>query len=105
MYKYTQGILPKSLNVTFYLGLDVHTYNTENCNTLNVNFCLTKYKQSTVSYLRPLLRNSLDDSLKQSISISIFKKTVKPAWYKLTFANPPLQYNYATCCCICCSLF
>ena len=77
IYKYSLGLLPKSLYISFDLQLNVQTYNTRNCNKLNVNLCRTKHRQATVSYLGHLLWNSMDDSLKQSISISIFRKTIK----------------------------
>ena len=60
MYKYSQGLLPNSLNISVDLCLNVHTHNTRNCNKLNVHFCRTKHPHATVSYLW----NSLDDSLK-----------------------------------------
>ena len=77
MYKYSQDLLSKFRNISFDLRLNVHTSNTRNCNKINALFCGTKHRQATVSYTGPLLWNSLDDSLKQSISIYIFKKTIK----------------------------
>jgi hypothetical protein len=72
MYRYSYGLLPKSLNVSFELRLNIHNYNTGNCAKLNLKYCRTTSRQASISYLGPNLWNSLADSVKESISFTIF---------------------------------
>ena len=80
MYKYSHGLLSKSLNITFDLCQNVRTYNIGNYAKWNVNLCRTTRQQAAVSYLVPLLWNSQMDSLKQRLSITLFKKQTK-LWF------------------------
>ena len=95
------NILPtkKSLNISFELRLNVHTYNARKCNKLNVNLCRTKRRPAALSYLGPLLWNSLADILKQSMSTYLSKKTIK--LFLITGLNYLIKSKYTNNVCIC----
>jgi hypothetical protein len=68
MYKYFHSLLPKSITISFTVGHTVHEHDTRNKTKIYLHRCRTKLRQSTISYTGAKLWNTLDESVKNSVT-------------------------------------
>ena len=54
-----------------------HSYSTRNVNDLNPKHVKTKYGESTMNYAGCQLWNTLDNEIKESSSVHVFKRLLK----------------------------
>ena len=77
MYKYSKDLLPPIFDNYFILNRCVNNYETRNANNLYVPFYHYKLSRSTIRFVGPKIWNYIDLFLKQSPSLSSFKKKFK----------------------------
>jgi len=77
MYRFEKRLLPESFNAYFVYNSEVHGHNTRGRNQINIEYCRTVAKSFSVKIAGPRLWNSLPINLRNSASISIFKKNYK----------------------------
>ena len=79
MFKFKNLIqdLPSSFHNFFCIRSDFHSHATRHKDDFNLPFCRTCKHQSFITFRGPHLWNSLNDSLKSSPSLPIFKKHLK----------------------------
>ena len=77
MYKYFKGLLPPLFNNYFTLNHHINKYKTRNSENLYVPFYRYQVSRSTIRFIGPKVWNSTDTFLKQSPSLSSFKKRFK----------------------------
>ena len=77
MYKYSKDLLPPIFDNYFILNRCVNNYETRNSNNLYVPFYHYKLSRSTIRFVGPKIWNYIDIFLKQSPSLSSFKKKYK----------------------------
>ena len=77
MFSYHQRLLPPSFSDIFITSSQVHSYNTRSAPHYRSHPCRTNIKQLTILHQGPSLWNSLPSSIKLSLTITSFKKSLK----------------------------
>ena len=79
MYKFKncKDNIPSSFHNFLHFISDIHSYPTRQRDDYDSVFCRTSKHQSFITFRGPHLWNSLNTSLKTSVSLSIFKKHLK----------------------------
>ena len=79
MYTFKNCIhdIPSSFHSFFHFVSEIHSYPTRQKDDFDPTFCHTSKHQSFITFRGPQLWNSLDTSLKSSLSLPIFKKHLK----------------------------
>lgn len=84
MFKYfnRRNLLPPYFKDYFILNKEVHGYNTRNANKIHLEKARTTARQFSLKYYGPVYWNSLNPSLIETSSISIFKHNLKQSLLK-----------------------
>lgn len=79
MYKYMNipSAVPDTFINYFQLNSQIHSYATRKANKLHVNYARTTTRQFTICYKGPIIWNSFEPVITQSVSLGIFQKRVK----------------------------
>lgn len=83
MFSYCNQLLPRSYDNFFVSGSAIHHYRTRTAQNLRPYKCRTTLKLQTISYQGPIYWNDLDDSIKNSTSLSLFKSRLKNILFEL----------------------
>ena len=76
MFRYHKQMLPRVFHHIFVTSNQVHNYNTRSANNYRSHPCRTNLKQFTILYQGPKIWNSLPSCIRDSPSLSIFKKNM-----------------------------
>ena len=77
MYNFDSGVLPQALVSIFKKNSQVHDHATRNASAFHLPQVRTKLTFNTLVFTGPKFWNSLGSSVKQSVSLSSFKCTLK----------------------------
>ena len=77
MYQFSKKELPHALVSLFIRNDQVHSYCTRQASSFHLPLVRTSFRLNTLVYTGPKLWNSLANSLKQSVSLNVFKKKLK----------------------------
>ena len=77
MYLCYINALPESLLAYFNLNHNVHSYNTRNANNFHLPKARLTFFQNSILFHGPKIWNSLPPSIKESISLKVFKTKLK----------------------------
>ena len=83
MYKYFNGLLPMSFNAFFTKLSDIHNYDTRNKSNCNPTRNKKVFADKAVRTTGPILWNSIDQNIKNSISTKHFRKLYKSSLISL----------------------
>ena len=78
MYNFHAGQLPLALAKLFHRNNQIHNYSTRNASALRIPHARTMFAQKTLICTGPKIRNSLNSNITSSVSISVFKRKMKP---------------------------
>jgi hypothetical protein len=76
MFRYHKQMLPRVFHHIFVTSNQVHNYNTRSANNYRSHPCRTNLKQFTILYQGPKIWNSLPSCIRDSPSLSTFKKNM-----------------------------
>lgn len=77
MYRFSNKMLPMSLSNIFTVQGNVHNYGTRNVQSVSVPLHKTSAVHKSLFHIGPITWNNIDNNLKQSKSLSIFKNKLK----------------------------
>lgn len=81
VYKCLKGLVPEYLHDYFSKNSDFHSYNTRRKKDIHLPKCKLTKGQRTFKYSGSLLFNSLNDHIKESNNLSIFKQHLRNYFY------------------------
>ena len=77
MYQFSKNELPHALGSLFIRNDQVHSHDTRQASSFHLPLVRTSFRLNTLVYTGPTLWNSLANSLKQSVSLNVFKCKLK----------------------------
>ena len=77
MYKCLNGLVPNYLSRNIIRRFDIHGISTRHSNGINLSKCITSLAQRSFFYRAAKRWNELDSDIRNSTSLSLFKKAVK----------------------------
>ena len=77
MYKASNNMLPANVQMQFCKNKEIHKYKTRNKDKLHVKSVHTNLKSTSVNVIGVKLWNNLDKEIRNSASLSIFKRKLK----------------------------
>ena len=77
MFSLNHSLLPSKFNNYFSLNKQVHSHATRYANDFHLPFCRTNLRKFSVSFQGPTYYNSLEDDIKESNSLPLFKTKLK----------------------------
>ena len=77
MYDLNAGVLPLALANIFKKNNQIHNYETRLASAFHLPHARTKFALNTLVCTGPRFWNSLDPSITNSVSISVFKRKLK----------------------------
>lgn len=77
MFKVNHSMLPAYFCNMFTVNCNIHMHNTRHRNDFHREFNRTNLMANTIRIAGPLLWNSIDSSIKLSVSLSVFKNTYR----------------------------
>jgi hypothetical protein len=96
MYRYHNKMLPSDLpNVLFINKSDIHDYNTRQASDFHINPTNTMLATNTITTQGPTIWNSLNCTIKNSVSIAVFKNVLKKEILK-QYQTEPATHEYAS---------
>ena len=77
MLSLNHSLLPSKFNNYFSLNKQVHSYATRYANDFHLPFCRTNLRKFSVSFQGPTYYNSIENDIKESNSLHVFKTKLK----------------------------
>ena len=77
MFSLNHSLLPSKFNIYFSLNKKVHSYATRHANDFHLPFCRTNLRKFSVSFQGPTYYNSIENDIKESNSLHLFKTKLK----------------------------
>ena len=77
MFSLNHSLLPSKFNNYFSLNKQVHSYATRHANDFHLPFCRTNLRKFSVSFQGPTYYNSIENDIKESNSLLLFKTKLK----------------------------
>ena len=77
MFSLNHSLLPSKFNDYFSLNKQVHSYATRHANDFHLPFCRTNLRKFSVSFQGPTYYNSIENDIKESNSLHLFKTKLK----------------------------
>ena len=88
MFCLNHSLLPSKFNYYFSLNKQVHSYATRYATDFHLPFCRTNLRKFSVSFQGPTYYNSIENDIKESNSLHLFKtKLKKEITYELLVIN------------------
>ena len=88
MFSLNHSLLLSKFNNYFSFNKQVHSYATRHANDFHLPFCRTNLRKFSVSFQGPTYYNSIENDIKESNSLHLFKtKLKKKIIYELLFTN------------------
>ena len=88
MFALNHSLLPSKFNNYFSLNKQVHSYATRHANDFHLPSCRTNLRKFSVSFQGPTYYNSIENDIKESNSLHLFKtKLKKKIIYELLVIN------------------
>ena len=81
MFSLNHSLLPSKFNNYFSLNKQVHSYATRHANDFHLPFCRTNLRKFSVSFQGPTYYNSIENDIKESNSLHLFKTKLKKKLY------------------------
>ena len=81
MFSLNHSLLPSKFNNYFSLNKQVHSYATRHANDFHLPFCGTNLRKFSVSFQGPTYYNSIENDIKESNSLHLFKTKLKKKTY------------------------
>ena len=81
MFSLNHSLLPSKFNNYFSLNKQVHSYATRHANDFHLPFCRTNLRKFSVSFEGPTYYNSIENDIKESNSLRLFKTKLKKKLY------------------------
>ena len=81
MFSLNYSLLPSKFNNYFSLSKQVHSYATRQANDFHLPFCRTNLRKFSVSFQGPAYYNSIENDIKESNSLHLFKTKLKKKLY------------------------
>ena len=75
------SLLPSKFNNYFSLNKQVHSYATRYANDFHLPSCRTNLRKFSVSFQGPTYYNSIENDIKESNSLHLFKTKLKKKLY------------------------
>ena len=77
MYNYKHGMLPSSFDTFFIPNNHIHKYQTRNAIKYRTKYCSSLITSFSIQKMGPSIWNALPNTVKESKSLSIFKRRLK----------------------------
>ena len=77
MYKFHNNVLPAAFHSFFTKVTSVHNYNTRLAAKHYLPYARTNYGKFNIRFQGPAVWNVIDDNVKLSFFVTVFKKTIE----------------------------